>query len=79
MQLKGFSPECVRMWLFRLPFVVQVYLHWLQLNSFSPECFREAIPYQLCSFFKHCSKGLGWGGGVVKPMLKNFVANILLF
>ena len=35
---------------------------------------REAIPRQLCSFFKHCSNG-----GGIKPMLKNFVANILLF
>ena len=43
MQVKGFSPECVRMWLFRLPFVVQVYLHWLQLNSFSPECFSMCV------------------------------------
>ena len=36
---------------------------------------REAIPYKLCSFFKHCSKGEGG----VKPMFKNFVANILIF
>ena len=35
MQLKGFSPECFRMCVFRLVAFVQEYLHWLQLWDFS--------------------------------------------
>ena len=33
---KGFSPECVLMWLCRLPDWVKAELHWLHLKGFSP-------------------------------------------